>query len=920
MILHSLTVSGLRCLRDPVSLDDLSEGVNIVQGPNESGKSTLVLGLVLAFLNRHDVSGEAADALRPWGTSLSPAVTVEFTAGGRRYRLEKRFLDSAASTLSEWNGRVYSRTAEGRFADDRVRMMMEAQFPARGLVRGPKFGLAHLLWMPQDAERFTGPALIPGVEGRFRAALGVSLLTREDDALIKRIDDMYGRIFTPARGDFQAGSDVARAKSTLDAIAAELDRAGKGMEDAARAVDELRAAETRHREASESLAAMKRRGRELKAEADRVRALKAQLGTAQVEEEMAARELERLRSEHQQVVRLTREAAAAVEGIRLREAALRERQAALDGVLASIGPRREELAKVQEALNAARIELRAAYDLDRARSRLAQVLALENQAEEARGLATEIRELQARLAQRAQPQPSDIKTATSLESRIRANEAQAQAAGIKISFQPYRETDVEIVSGGPEGTRRDIRKAAPNVPLEIEALDTVSLDIPNVGRLDIRSGSGDLRRLLDEAREDRKKLAEILARFGAESVDELRQSLERTRRQQDRLDALKARMGELVGAEGTVDTLEAALAQERAALESQLAALRLTRADLDASPAPATATADLAQLGRKVDELETQEATLTRELTGLAREEARLKDEMADVDRQVSGLRGAEQQASEDLSSRLAPFGGDEARLASALAAAEGARNAKAAEVERLRALIPADAGELEREAQRLDRRIEELERGEIPKLGELMGGLKAQIERAGSEGLYSVAAALEERHHLANAEYTRALRKARAIRVLYHLAHERREKLLGALAEPVREEVTRLFAQITANPSRLVELGPDLSLAGLRVGAGGAGDLAPLDVLPLDVLSVGAQEQLMMVMRLALGRFLGKLERQLVVLDDPLVNTDPERNSRVLGLLDAAADTLQLLILTCHPDRYDSLAARRFEMRVPGS
>ncbi len=76
MILRSLTVSGLRCFRNPVELNDFSEGINIIYGPNESGKSTLISGLVLAFLNRHDMTGEAIEAFRPWATSLSPSFAL----------------------------------------------------------------------------------------------------------------------------------------------------------------------------------------------------------------------------------------------------------------------------------------------------------------------------------------------------------------------------------------------------------------------------------------------------------------------------------------------------------------------------------------------------------------------------------------------------------------------------------------------------------------------------------------------------------------------------------------------------------------------------------------------------------------------------------------------------------------------------
>jgi exonuclease SbcC len=70
------------------------------------------------------------------------------------------------------------------------------------------------------------------------------------------------------------------------------------------------------------------------------------------------------------------------------------------------------------------------------------------------------------------------------------------------------------------------------------------------------------------------------------------------------------------------------------------------------------------------------------------------------------------------------------------------------------------------------------------------------------------------------------------------------------------------------------------------------------------------------MSVRLALGHFLGQVERQLVVLDDPLVNTDPNRLERILNLLEAASETLQIVILTCHLDRYQDISGKRFHIR----
>ena len=80
-----------------------------------------------------------------------------------------------------------------------------------------------------------------------------------------------------------------------------------------------------------------------------------------------------------------------------------------------------------------------------------------------------------------------------------------------------------------------------------------------------------------------------------------------------------------------------------------------------------------------------------------------------------------------------------------------------------------------------------------------------------------------------------------------------------------------------------------------------------------LQNLSGGEQEQLYLVTRLALADVLAKEQRQLVVLDDVLNATDSGRLARLLTLLEETADRLQIIILTCHPERYRALDGAEF-------
>jgi uncharacterized protein YhaN len=107
--------------------------------------------------------------------------------------------------------------------------------------------------------------------------------------------------------------------------------------------------------------------------------------------------------------------------------------------------------------------------------------------------------------------------------------------------------------------------------------------------------------------------------------------------------------------------------------------------------------------------------------------------------------------------------------------------------------------------------------------------------------------------------------------------------------------------------------------IAGTSLGEIGLGEsLAPESVRPARAdeavdeaaLSGGEREQLHLSVRLALAGVLAKDERQLLVLDDVLTATDAGRLLRVQAVLEEAADRLQIVILTCHPERYAGLSA----------
>ena len=71
----------------------------MIHAPNATGKSTLFEAMRRGLIDGHRVGGSEIEAVRPWGRSLAPTVTVEFAHGDEEYRIAKRFLDSPYSKL-----------------------------------------------------------------------------------------------------------------------------------------------------------------------------------------------------------------------------------------------------------------------------------------------------------------------------------------------------------------------------------------------------------------------------------------------------------------------------------------------------------------------------------------------------------------------------------------------------------------------------------------------------------------------------------------------------------------------------------------------------------------------------------------------------------------------------------------------------
>jgi uncharacterized protein YhaN len=182
----------------------------------------------------------------------------------------------------------------------------------------------------------------------------------------------------------------------------------------------------------------------------------------------------------------------------------------------------------------------------------------------------------------------------------------------------------------------------------------------------------------------------------------------------------------------------------------------------------------------------------------------------------------------------------------------------------------------------------------------------EGKLQTLGAQGTYSLLAAAEERVAALQAEVAAEELRAGAIRLLRDTLVECRAEAVAAVAGPVEVVATQIFQRIAGGRLGSLKLGDSFEPANVVPEISG-------DAVSIDSVSGGEREQIHLATRLALAEVLAKEERQMVVLDDVMTFTDAGRMARVMGILEEEAQHLQIIILTCHPERYRGLGNTQF-------
>ena len=847
---------------------ELGGGLNVLYGENDLGKSHLAHAVRTALLLPH--TSTAHREFVAWGeTDKAPRVELIFQVDETYWRVKKAFgrTQGTGATLERSpNGDQWSTEAKAREVDTRLRGLLEWGIPEPGgkgkkLSRGlPRSFLTRALLAEQHgAEGIFDHSLIDDPDESGKKLLGQALRSLAQDPLFKDVLERAQRkvdeAFLPT-GKKRRGRDDPFPKASLAIRRAfeEHERCQGRLEATLRVREQLESVSRERLEAQqaedEAMAALEaleqaRRAQEAEEKLAEAEAQLARLAETQDAAAELDEKLERHELELEQAEEALRQAERHAE-----DARQRQREAESDQ-----GVRERELE--EQRLEKNLLELRAAKREAEARLRASELL------EKAAELRAAGNTVLAELDERHLPSLDEVRALRELARQLEVSRARLDV-GVSVKLRLTRAVDIEVSQDGgePEETAGAIGEHL------VEAKRSVALGLDGFAELEISAGAPEARRETEDlARRWREEATPVLEAAGATEVEELarlRRTAEDKRRDAEQQIAEAARF----------ETEAAQLANVGEARREQAEA-EVTRIaeELDG------VTARLRSIGKargtELDEVRSVSAAAVKRLEKARHDVKSRRQERDRVKGTLESRRGQLEVLRENAG---------KIDLATLKSAAEKARSA-------LGYPLPASPRVTDERIARALRAHEQAVRTLADRTRDA-DKLQGALEQVGGE-------AAVERERRAREALELARQRERELELDYGAWHLLVETLRRAedeesmhLGRALMGPVSEKFTELTGGRYGRIGLDPDLRTTGIRAGGDGR---------EVTALSQGLKEQLATIFRLSVAQHLGSM----ILLDDQLTHTDPRRLTWFRDVLRQCGETIQVVVLTCHPQDY---------------
>ena len=888
MKLRSIAVNQFKKFTVPMRLDGIEDGLNVVVGPNEMGKSTLLDALRAALFEKYSSRAKPIVALQNDRNKAGPVVELVFELDEGVHRVTKRFVKKPYARLSCPDGR----TLEGDAAEDTLRSLLGFDEPGKTGTKAETLGMWNVLWVQQGQS--LGALDLPesarsNLHSALESEVGTVLGGRRGRALPQAIEKQLGELVTSHSKPRSAYKDLIEK---TDALQSELEGLSTRRHELAKTLDDLEEAQDtlvrlstgdhdqadqtdltdvrkRHRQLTELEVRIAAAGSDLELRTRNLgQANNTQTERAGLKETISAEEraVEQAGQRLENVRQQEKDGRSQLDALR---AGVRETEAEVTQADGVVSQQRRTLAGVERQARIRELESRCgkAQAADKRRHKAQQgaaaILVTDEVLEVIRGVAKELETVESRLS--------------------------AAATRIVFDMTPEALSGIEI----------DGQTLSAEQP-SAQAVEPVTIAIPDYGRITIEPAIKDRDKLLGQQRDTKVTLKNALQAGGIKTVNEAEDQY--TRRQKLLQTAELARQEAELHAPAT-DDHDAGAQALSGYIEGLRKILAREMADLDAKRLPEHAEAAAAlraavehaeDARRAVDTaratLAGPEKTLSQFHTELGTVKARYDDGKERLETLRRELAAAEQELPDDqiqeridvaqveLSEQEATFAGLEAQ--------------------RTDETIP----QLEARIARLDRAIQD-RRDKRGNLKEKIAGLRSHVEALEGAGLDEAIQQKARELEFCEEEHRRTAREVQVLSLLLSTLRaaeqDAKERYLSPVLNRVRPYLQLLF------PGAEITIDEDLHIVGVvrEVGYEEA----------FNHLSMGTQEQIAVLIRLAFAEMLVEQGHPAtVILDDALVFSDDRRMKRMFDILNMAARNVQVIIFTCREQLFEELGGRQ--------
>lgn len=845
------------------------DGVTIVQGPNEVGKSSLIEAFDLIFRRKDRSSANRVEATQPEGRDVGPEVEIEVSTGRYRFVYFKRWLKDRETRLEILEPEEEKQKITGDEAHERANQILEEPLDVD-------------LWKALRVAQGTGLEL-PDLENKaalshaLDEAAGEAMVGEQEVSVYNAVKDQHDELWRENGDPRKPLQDQRGLVSTLEDEVGTLESEYQELQDDIERIEQIQGELEGLEEKEESL---KNRRDELNEKLEEVQDLEQTAEGAKEDLERAEERLDRSQERQEHREKLIEK--------------LEESREDLEEARENVEAHAPELEKAKKALEQAKEEVEEAKEahqeaakLERLRRKDRDHLDNERRLESLRERAEKVDQARSDLEE-ARRTLAGIAVDDEIVDEIRdrtykveAKKDRLEEGGPTVRLEPR--TDLTATVDHEERTLGE------GETLEEAVAEQMTVDVPDVLTLMVETGTSteELREELEQAQQE---LGELLEEAGVDGLDDsIDQLRERNQAQNDKEHA-KERM------EDALDGLDADELEDKiASLEAEVDRYREQRSDDPSLPENlneakreySEVEKELEEAKETLDQAERREEAAREKLEEVRENNRELETSVRIAKSDVESLQQELQEAREEIP--------DEELKEEVEAKEQAVQEANEAYEEAKGELEEADPESVRAKAENAqetyDRAVQEIDDLDQERIKR-----RARVEAKGGEGIYEQLSEKKLERENARRELDNMERRANAVRLLFEVLDEERSKAKQAYIQPLKKEMDRL-GRIVYGSRFEVHIDEDLTIEGRTLNG---------TKLPFDDLSAGAKEQLSMILRLACAKIVAEEgEGVPLLVDDALGYSDPDRLEAMGAVLSSVADDYQLLVLTCMPDRY---------------